>query len=82
MPLYFFDVVDGHSLSDAEGTELPDIYMAQAEAIRLSGEILRFMGAKFWDSMDWSLNVCDEQRCLLFTLRLSAEGPLMCDEIG
>ena len=41
MPRYFFHVHDGASSLDQEGTELPDIYTAQAEAIRTSGEILR-----------------------------------------
>jgi hypothetical protein len=44
MPRYFFHVKDGFSTKDTEGSELPDIYMAQEEAIRLSGELLREMG--------------------------------------
>ena len=51
MPRYFFHVTDGSSVRDDEGTELPDIYTAQAEAIRMSGEILRDMGAKFWNGI-------------------------------
>ena len=55
MPRYFFHVYDGYSSLDQDGTELPDIYTAQAEAIRTSGEILRDIGAQFWDdpSGDW-----------------------------
>ena len=59
MPRYFFHVYDGYSSTDDEGTELPDIYTAQAEAIRMSGEILRDMGAKFWNGTEWSLEVAD-----------------------
>ena len=44
MPRYFFHVYDGYSSPDLDGTELADIYTAQAEAIRTSGEILRDMG--------------------------------------
>jgi Domain of unknown function (DUF6894) len=73
MPLYFFNVRDGHTSPDTEGTELPDIYTAQAEAIRMSGEILRDTGAKFWNGTEWSLEVCDEQGQVLFVLRFSAE---------
>ena len=36
MPRYFFHVHDGRSFRDDTGTEFPDIYAAQAEAIRYS----------------------------------------------
>ena len=76
MPRYFFHVHDGSSTRDIEGTELRDIFEAQEEAIRLSGELLSEMGGKFWDGEDWSLEVTDEAGRLLFTLRFSAEeGP-------
>ena len=42
MPRYFFLVGDGYSVRDNEGT---DLYTAQAEAIRMRGQILRDMGA-------------------------------------
>lgn len=61
MPRYFFHVTDGYSARDTEGTELPDIYAAQDQAIRTSGEILRDMGARFWDGTEWKLEVTAEQ---------------------
>lgn len=73
MPRYFFHVFDGFSVRDEDGSELPDIYTAQAEAIRLTGKILFDMGAKFWDGTEWRLEVCDEQGRVLFVLRFSAE---------
>lgn len=74
MPRFFFHLKDGYSVRDDEGTELPDIYTAQAEAIRMSGEILRDMGAKFWNGTEWSLEVAE----VLFVLRFSAEkGPAL-----
>ena len=73
MPRYFFNVLDGCSSSDDEGTDLPDIYAAQAMAIRTSGEVLRDMGARFWNEADWRLEVQDEHRRALFVLRFSAE---------
>ncbi|GEO19323.1 DUF6894 family protein [Microvirga aerophila] len=73
MPRYFFHVTDGYSTRDTEGTVLPDIYTAQAQAIRTSGEILRDMGAKFWNGTEWKLEVTDEQGKILFILRFSAE---------
>ena len=73
MPRYFFHVYDGSSSLDQEGTELPDIYTAQAQAIRTSGEILRDMGAQFWDGTAWRLEVADARGEVLFVLRFSAE---------
>ena len=77
MPRYFFHIKDGHSAPDTTGTDLPDIYAAQSEAIRASGEMLREMGARFWNGSGWAMEVRDETGRLLFTLRFSAEehGP-------
>lgn len=76
MPRYFFHVRDGTTILDTEGTELPDIYTAQEQAIRTSGEILRDMGARFWDGTEWRMEVNDEQKACLFVLRFSAEERL------
>jgi len=73
MPRYFFHVADGYSARDTEGTELPDIYAAQDQAIRTSGEMLRDMGSEFWNGTEWTLEVTDEQGQVLFVLRFSAE---------
>jgi hypothetical protein len=73
IPRYFFHLYDGYSAPDSEGSELPDVYVAQAEAIRMSGEVLRDMGAKFWDGTEWRMEVADESGRVLFTLRFSAE---------
>ena len=73
MPRYFFNVYDGYSQLDLVGTKLPDIYTAQATAIRLSGELLRDMGHRFWNETEWRLEVADDQGRVLFILRFSAE---------
>ncbi len=81
MPRYFFHVNDGSSARDEDGTELPDIYAAQHLAIRTSGEMLRDMGARFWDGTEWKLEVADEQGQVLITLRFSAEErPVLTDQ--
>jgi hypothetical protein len=79
VPRYFFDVHDGTDVRDLDGTELPDMYIAQAEAIRMSGEILREMGANFWDGTEWRLEVTDESGKVLFVLRFSAEERPLVD---
>ena len=73
MPRYFFNLQDGRSRPDREGTELADIGTARAEAVRLSGEVLRDTGAKYWDHPDWRLDVLDERGRTLFSLRFVAD---------
>ena len=73
MPLFFFNVIDGYSHCDETGTDLPDIYTAQAQAIRLSAELLAEMGTRFWDGIAWRLEVADEQGRILFVFRFAAE---------
>lgn len=73
MPRYFFNVKDGRNLTNHTGSEFPDIYAAQNEAIRFSGELLREMGARFWNETEWVLEVSDEDGRVLFVLRFSAE---------
>ena len=73
MPRYFFNIMDGYSDLDEEGTDLRDIYTAQTEAIRLSGEVLRDTGAKFWNGTEWRLEVVDDSGRVLFILHFSAE---------
>jgi hypothetical protein len=73
MPRYFFHVIDGYTARDTDGTELPDIYAAQEQALYMSGEILRDMGGKFWNGTEWKLEVTDEHGQMLFALRFSAE---------
>ena len=76
MPRYFFNVYDGYSSLDKDGTELSGIYTAQNEAIRLSGEILREEGGKFWNGTEWKLEVTDVSGAVLFILRFSAHERL------
>ena len=73
MPRFFFHVEDGFSTRDNEGTELPDIFTAQEEAIRLSGELLRELGAQFWNGTAWRLTITDETQRVLLILRFSAD---------
>jgi hypothetical protein len=80
MPRYFFNVCDGEDIRDEDGMEFNDIYVAQAQAIRMSGEILREMGLRFWDGTEWRLEVTDNIGNVLLVLRFSAEErPLPLD---
>ena len=76
MPRYFFHVIDGTAVRDQDGTELASIDVAQEEAIRMSGEILRDMGARVSDGTKWRLEVTDQEGDVLFVLHFSAEERL------
>jgi Domain of unknown function (DUF6894) len=73
VPRYFFHVHDGDSIRDADGTELPDIYAAQAEAVKLSGALLRDLGGQFWNGQNWKLEVTGDRGQALFVLTFSAK---------
>jgi hypothetical protein len=71
MPRYFFNVVDGVSLPDPDGVELPDLRTARIEAIRFSAQCLSEAADSFWDSEEWRLNVTDDHGLILFYLQIS-----------
>lgn len=73
MPRFFFHVADGRDLPDLEGTPLPGPAEARAQALRMAGEILREEGMRFWRGAEWRMDVTDEARRTLFTLRFSAD---------
>jgi hypothetical protein len=73
MPRYFFHVVDGRDIIDREGTELPGLREARAEAIRTAGAILRDEGDAFWKGEEWQMNVTDLTGQSVLKLRFSAD---------
>lgn len=75
LPRYYFNIFDGEERPDQDGTELPDLDVVRTEAVRLSGSIIRELGASFWDhSMgEWVLEVVDESGNKLLRLRFSGE---------
>jgi hypothetical protein len=76
MPRFFFHVDDGHLSPDTEGTEHRDVDAARVEAVRLTGEMLREAGKRFWSGGTlWRLHVTDEAGQLVLTLHVSADQP-------
>jgi uncharacterized protein DUF6894 len=60
MPRYHFDIPDGKPLVDEHGTELANIDIAKAEAIRLAGEVFRHAKPDdIWALTTWKLVVND-----------------------
>lgn len=61
MTRYFFHVHDGKSLLDDTGTEFADVDVAQAEALRFAGELLKERNASesFCNRTPWRLEITD-----------------------
>ena len=54
MPRYFFNIDDGHTTIDNEGSEHPDLQSARQEALVTSSETLRDGGGPYlWSGKQW-----------------------------
>jgi hypothetical protein len=73
MPRYFFHVMDGAEFLDSVGTELAGVAEARAEAVVVSGELLRDLGGRFWSNGEWQVRVVDEAGNKVCALRFSAD---------
>ena len=74
MPKYFFMVRHGDETShDSDGIEFPDVGAVQLEAIKSTGEILRDLDYPIEAGSEWRMEVVDEARKPLFSLRLITE---------
>lgn len=75
MPRYFFHIRDSAVVQDREGTELPDLRTARAEAIHTAGAILRENPDSLWAGQPWHMDVTDGSGRLLFTLDFALRQP-------
>ena len=82
MPRFRFQLHDGRSLPDTEGTVLPNLEDAQLEAVRRAGTILSRHSREFWQDHEWALDVTDDAGLVLFTLTVSATWQLGKVEAG
>ncbi len=74
MPKYFFMVRHGDQTShQSDGIEFPDMGAVQLEATKSAGEILRDLSHPIEAGSEWRMEVVDEARKPLFSLRVIAE---------
>jgi hypothetical protein len=73
MPRFYFHVRDGEEIPDHEGTVLADHDAARAEAIVLSGAMLKDLGGRFWANGEWQIRVLDEAGNKVCALTFSAD---------
>jgi len=82
MPRFHFNVQDGASSPDEEGTDLPDLEAARMSATALAGELLKDNARAFWQCPEWQLTVTDDRGLALFTVHvLASDAPVLQVEI-
>jgi len=74
MPLFYFDLSNGTRETDQEGTELAGADEARAQAVKLIGEMLHFDDRSVWDGQGLMVEVFDQSRAPLFTVRVLANS--------
>lgn len=72
MPRYHFNVRDGVSAPDPEGTELSGLAEAERCAVKLSGDLLSDDPDRFWTGEEWHMDVTDDRGLILFSLTFIA----------
>jgi hypothetical protein len=83
MARFYFNVHDGKSILDDEGTELPDWRAARIEAIRLAGHILQDDAHRIALGEDWRIEVTDHTGLILFQMTFQVvEAPVLLEQIA
>ena len=73
MPRYFFHVVDGDFIPDAEGVECESSEQLKDQAVRITGEMLLDQGASIWTTRHLDMFVTDENNRTHLRLSFVAE---------
>ncbi len=71
MPRFFFNIHDGTSFIDRQGTELPDVKAVRREAIQTTAKMLKD-SADYWDGTEWRMDVLNEAHEMVLQLTFSA----------
>jgi len=72
---YFFQLSDGHVLTDDEGELFEDLDAAKVEAARIAGEWLRDNADEFAHDGSLLIEVLDERKAVLATVAVEANAP-------
>ena len=82
MPRYHFNIYDGITSIDREGTELPDIQAARREAIIFAGAVIEDTGKRLKLGEEWRMEVTDDDGLILFRLDfIVSEAPAVKDRL-
>ncbi len=72
---YFFQLSDGHVLTDSEGEVFDDLDAAKVEATRIAGEWLRDNAVEFAQDGALLVEVLDGDHAVLATIAIQADTP-------
>jgi hypothetical protein len=72
---YYFQLSDGHVLTDEEGEVFDDLDAAKVEAARIAGEWLRDNADEFAEDGALLVEVLDERKAVLATVAVQADTP-------
>jgi hypothetical protein len=72
---YYFQLSDGHVLTDDEGELFDDLDAAKVEAARIAGEWLRDNADEFAHDGALLVEVLDERKAVLATVAVEANAP-------
>lgn len=70
VPRFFFNVCDGVTPLDSDGTELPNAEVAKVEAIRHAGVLVSESADRFRVDESWRLEVTDEAGLILYRIEM------------
>jgi uncharacterized protein DUF6894 len=75
MPTYYFNLNDGDTVVDTDGTDLADVGAARIHATGVARELTANGGGILQQSWSgWTMSVQDEHRTELFSLTMSDFG--------
>ena len=72
MPVFYFDLSNGTTETDEDGTELVSLDEARTQSVKLLGELLSYNAGPVWDGGGLAVEVFDESRNPLFTVKVAA----------
>lgn len=73
MDRYHFNVDDGVSFKDENGTEFADRAAVKEACVRYLADLLKARGDSFWDHPHWKITVTDANGRALMELELNAK---------